>query len=252
MSCDKDSEEKPFLTDSAEISKFECVPIRDTFAGKLLKNFLEAMNSLGDEAQAIYDEKLKELSKHAEDVLVEIIRAEGAACEDDYPFRWALVHAASELKHPATLKFLRNLVFAPIPPEKSRDPHSFSTIAEETILRTTAVEGVEYLSKAGNEDAQKTLFDFLKVPSLSVKRASVQAILATVRDKGKLEKLKSALPEDERFLLEIKRVDLKAVPQIEDPQKDLKPDAKDSVKEAPPKMPERKEGENPPKTYRRA
>ena len=249
MSCDRNSEEKLVLTDSARTQNAINDPIRDNFAGRLLRNFLNVMNSFGDDAQEVYEEKLKELKKHAEDIMVEVVRAEGAADESDYPFRWALVHTASELKSPASLRFLKNLVFSPIPPEKSKDPHSFSTVAEETILRTTAVEGIENLAKMGNEEAQKTLFNFLELPSISIKRAAIQAIFATVSDEKKLEKMRSLMPREHHYLLEIKRVNVKDVPQIKEPQKDLKEGATDTKKE-PPKMPEKQECEKPPKTYR--
>jgi hypothetical protein len=49
----------------------------------------------------------------------------------------------------------------PIPPERSKNPHSFSTVAEETILRTTAIEGIKYLAADGSEAAIESLFDFL-------------------------------------------------------------------------------------------
>jgi len=250
VSCERNSEEKLELTDSARGKDVPSDPIRDNYAGRLLKNFLLAMNSVGDDAQEIYKETLEELKKYAEDILVEIARAEGATEQSDYPFRWALVHTASELRHPVALGFLRSLVLSPIPPEKSKDPHSFSTVAEETILRTTAVEGVEYLSEMGIEEAKKTLFEFLQLPSISIRRASIQAILATVHDDSKLKEMKSLNPREQQFLLSIKRVDVKDVPQIKEPQKDLKEEARDAIKKEPPKIRER-ESKTPPKTYRR-
>ncbi len=250
-SYDRVSEKSLELSDSAKAQEIQKEPVRDNFAGRLLKNFLFAMNSVGDDAEANYKEKLEELKKHSEDILVEIARAEGASMEEDYPLRWALVHAASELKHPAALRFLRNLVFSPIPPEKSKDPHSFSTVGEETILRTTAVEGVEYLSEMGVEEAKKTLFDFLELPSISIRRAAIQAIYATVKDESKLKELKSRIPKDQQYLLNIKRVEVKDVPQIKDPTKYLKEGARDAAKKVPPKVKERETTETSPKMYRR-
>src|SRR3712207_8247200 len=49
----------------------------------------------------------------------------------------------------------RSFVRTPIPLERSKDSHSFSTVAEETILRTTAVDGVEQLAAEGNDDARE-------------------------------------------------------------------------------------------------
>jgi hypothetical protein len=98
-------------------------------------------------------------------------RSQGATAiaTHDYPTRWAHVHAASELRHPAALPFLRNLILTPIPPEESPDPHSFSTVGEETILRTTAVEGIGYLAR-GRADATEMLFEALRQLTLDPTR----------------------------------------------------------------------------------
>ena len=149
----------------------------DSPGGTLLRNFFGAMSASGDDADAQYRRALTDLRKHADLVMVEIARSHSRCNERDYPTRWAHVHAASELRHPAALPFLRNLILTPIPPEESPDPHSFSTVAEETILRTTAVEGVGYLAR-DRANAVGTLFEALRQPSLSVRRAAVQSLLA--------------------------------------------------------------------------
>lgn len=196
-------------------------PLRDSEAGRLLHRFFVAMNGVGDDAQAAYEEALAALRARAEAIVAEIAHAERTVDTDDYVTRWALIHAAAELRHPAALPLLRDLVRQRIPPERSPDPHSLSTVAEETILRTTAVEGVEYLAVDGNDEAREALFGFLEQPSLSIRRASVQGILATSGGDALRGRVAALLPADQQFILDIKRVDVRAVPQIEDPTRHL-------------------------------
>ena len=215
----------------------------------LLDNFLAVMNTAGDDAQEKYERALSELRKFPEEVVIEIARAENCSNEFDYPTRWGLIHAASELKHPAALPLLNNIVTTPIPPEHSENPHSYSTVAEETILRTTAVEGVRYLAEQGNEDAIKKLFGFLEQNSLSIRRASIQAILAVKKDKATREQLASMLPADQRYLVDIKPMDVRDVQQIDNPERHLSEAGRIREKKKQPIFPEQRssdKGENQP------
>jgi len=196
-------------------------PVSNSPAGRLLRDSLNLMNDPRAEAGERRADALSEMRQRAGDVVVEIAAAEAAADRENYPLRFQLVHTAAELKRPEALPFLRQFVRTRIPPERSSDPHSYSTVAEETILRTTAVEGVEQLAAEGNNEAREALFEFLRQDSLSIRRAAVQALLATGGE-GMRRRIQQALPEQQRFLLDIRRVEPDEVPQIEDPQRHLK------------------------------
>ena len=186
-------------------------------AGTLLRNFFVAMNAAGDDADDAYRRALADLRKDADVVVVEIARSHNNCNGRDYPTRWAHVYAASELRHPAALPFLRNLVLTPIPPEESSDPHSFSTVGEETILRTTAVEGIGYLAR-DRADATDALFEALRQPSLSIRRAAVQSLLSSARGRKLRPRIAKALPDEHQFLLDLKAVDVRDVRQIKNPE----------------------------------
>lgn len=192
----------------------------DSPAGILLQNFLVAMNAVGEDAEDSYRRALADLRKRADLALVEIARAQNDCDRHDYPTRWAHVHAAAELRHPAVLPFLLDLALTPIPPEEAPDPHSYSTVAEETILRTTAVEGIGYLAKERRE-AVEALFECLKQPSVSIRRAAVQSLLKTSRGRSLRSRIANALPEDQRFLLDLKAVEVRDIPQVKRPQRHL-------------------------------
>ena len=191
------------------------------------------MNGAGDDAQVRYAAALDALRGEPEQSVLALAQAEAVCNRTDYPLRWALVYAAAQMNHDAALPYLRNLILTPIPPEQSSAPHSFSTVGKETVLRTTAIEGVGRLAVQGNEAALPALFEFLSIASISVRRASVQAILA-VNPKLR-KKAAEALPADHRFLLDIVPKDVREVPQVQNPKKHL-PDKKPANKPKPPAM----------------
>jgi hypothetical protein len=209
-------------------------PFGNNDAGNALRNFVTVMNSQGDDAEQSYARALESLRGHAKDAVPEIARVESTLREDDYPSRFALIFAASELRHPAALPWLRSVALSRIPAERSSDTHSFSTVAEETILRTTAVEGIGRLASDNNPEATEALFECLRRPSLSIRRAAVQELLQVPEARNQRDRIAAALPEDQRFLLDLRRLDVREVPQIRSPQQFLAPGAEAGGRTTPP------------------
>jgi hypothetical protein len=194
-------------------------PFNDNDASRALHDFLAAAYTQSENADEAYARALERLRSQAEAVVPEIARIEATLRESDYPTRFALILAASELHHPASLPWLRSVALSRIPAERSPDPHSFSTIAEETILRTTAVDGIGHLARNNNKEAVEALFQCLSTPSLSMHRAAVQQLLQA--PDVPRDRIVSALPQDQHFLLDLRRIDVREAPQIRDPQRTL-------------------------------
>jgi hypothetical protein len=99
------------------------------------------------------------------------------------------------------------------------------------------VEGIGRLARQGNKHAFDALFDFLSIPSLSIRRAAVQAILA--RGQRLRKKVAERLPPEQRYLLNIKPKKVSQVPQIDHPERNLRRrQPLDSSKPTPPVLPE--------------
>lgn len=194
-------------------------PFNDNDASRALHDFLAAAYTQSDEGDEAYKRALERLRSQAEAVVPELSRIEATLRETDYPTRFALILAASELRHPAALSWLRTVALSRIPAERSSDPHSFSTVAEETILRTMAVDGIGNLARDNNGDAVEVLFQCLGTPSLSIHRAAVQQLLQSPNVSR--ERIVSALPEDQHFLLDLRRIDVREAPQIRNPQQTI-------------------------------
>ncbi len=196
----------------------------DSRVGAQLKNALESMNSMGEEAEDRFQEALKQLRENPEEVLLEITEAFNCNClPDDYPTKWGMVYLVTQLKHKSAYHFLKRLIKKPIPAERSKHPHSFSTVAEETVLRTTAIEALGYFMDKNQKDTQQLLLDVFRSGSLSMIRASAQTLAAA----GYLDEMKDdiqkCLPEDYRYLLKIRPSKVQDVEQIKDPERHLKP-----------------------------
>ncbi len=185
-----------------------------------LNNFIKAMNAAGDDADSNYQAALRDLLRNSDEVMVAIAERFGACSDRDFPHRRALVYAAAQLQSPVSLPFLRSLVLSPIPPEQSPAPHSFSTVGQETILRTTAVEAVGFLARKRRGKALDALFEFLAISSISIRRAAVQSLLAV--DKRLRNRIAECLPKDARYLLDIVPKKVRDVPQIKNPKRHLR------------------------------
>ena len=213
------------------------LPVEMSPAALLLSDLLAAMSSLGTDAEDEYRRLLEVTRKQATEIVIEIVRREAKCAALDYSTRWGLIFSASELKHPAALPYLSSLVLTPLPPETSRNPHSLSVVGEETVLRTTAIDGVGHLAAAGRKEALEALLSFLAIPSLSIRRAAVQAILGTPGGGRLRKRVAESLPREQRFLLDLRRPEVRDVPQIRNPEKNLSDAGRRSRKEGPADLP---------------
>lgn len=208
--------------------------IASTPNGQRLRRLLEAIEDFGDDAEAYYEEALAETREHAVGVLFEIARALGNCHDDDYPMRWSLTYAAATIATEKALPLLANIAQTPIPEEDSQDSHSFSTVEEETIIRTTAVDGISELAREGVDGATDVLFELLDSPSFSIRRAAVVGLKESPRGEEWVERIADCLPDEERFLLELKRADVRKVEQISDPTRHLSESGREDAKAEPP------------------
>ena len=188
--------------------------------GELVRQVLVTMNASGEDADAAYQRSVAAMREHSVEAVIEIARLECMCLATDYAARSALVYAACELEHRAALPLLKSVVLTPIPPEEIADPHA-SIVAEETIIRTTAVDGVVTLARRGDKNAIDLLFDFLDVPSISIRRAAVQGLLASPQGDDLRGRIAECLTKDQRFLLDLKKLDVRKASQIDDPQRHL-------------------------------
>jgi hypothetical protein len=213
------SSDTPFLAspDTLEIRQaehpFSFRSSKDEKLNALVVEAINRMGGVGDDAEENYRRALSSLTKRGPGVLDVIVAEYEDLPEDCYLDRWSLVQLLVELRYPEAVKPLNRIIAARIPGEKIKKSHDMSTVAEEVMIRTTAVEGLVRLSADDVADARDALLKHAANRTFSIRRACVQGLMQTGTDDDK-RKLRRLLKErKEEGLLKIKRVDVGSVPQ---------------------------------------
>jgi hypothetical protein len=193
---------------------------------------LAAMSASGPGAEAGYQASLSALAEDAPAVVQALSDRYANAPEDEYVDRWAMVNLLADVRQPQALTALEAIVSTPIPPEHNPGMVIHSTVSEEVIIRTTAIEGITRLASQGADGALEALRNQMANKTFSIRRAAIQGYLEAAGDDAR-DQLRSELPESDHFILDLRREDVRNVPQ---PRPEQAPsDAADLV--PPPRIP---------------
>jgi hypothetical protein len=148
---------------------------------------LAAMTGAGADADKNYQRTIHELG---DDAFIDVVlKTLDALAEDEYQERWALIQLAIDLEHPAAGNYLVQFVRRDIPPERSKDPvHGVSTVTEEVILRTTAIEGLARLFHHDYDSSDALLEIVSSAEYIALRRASWFALI----DGGRVDAIERA------------------------------------------------------------
>ncbi|MET0981702.1 MAG: hypothetical protein ABWY02_06350 [Telluria sp.] len=188
-------------------------------AGRL-RDMLAGMYAHGDDADERYSSAVEALRDQPEQTMVAIAAEYGSAAAD-YPKRRALVAAAGTLAHEHALPFLASVALSDIPQEGAADPHSFSTVQEETIIRMAAVEGIAAHAAKGDGRAIELLLRCVASPSFSVRRAAVTGLIESPHAAGLRSELEQMVPKEQHFIFDLKKVHVRDATQVQDPRRHL-------------------------------
>jgi hypothetical protein len=175
---------------------------------------INLMGGAGEAAEACYQKALDGLARSAREVVAALAAEYDALPEDQYLDRWSLVQLMAELRNEGALDFIDRRLSAALPEERSADPHGFSSLAEEIMILTTAVEAATRMAADGNERALGILMRHATPENFSVRRAAIQGYLAHGGSDA-YDALKHRLPERDHHILDIRRVDVRDVHQAE-------------------------------------
>ncbi len=149
------------------------------------------------------------------------------------------------------LPLLFSIIETPLPSEPQPPSHGFSIVGEETILRTTAIEGIGHLADEGDDAVLDALFRAIRQPSISIRRAAIQALLHTKGGKMLRQRITACLPPEQYFLLDLVTPRVTEVSQVTEPEHFLSEEARQSRSVEAPNLPETKSSlqqEYPPRS----
>ena len=185
---------------------------RDRELNSKIVEAISRMGGAGPRAEEEYQQSIQGLRALAEKVVPVIVDEYKVLSETHYLDRWSLVQLLGELEHPSALPALDEIVGSPLPDEKSKVVHEYSTRAKELMIRTTAIEAIKRIAGQKDEKAKELLLKQTQHTEFSVRRAAIQSYLEVGgSDAG--EKLGEMLPDEDRWLLQIRRTDVRGVPQ---------------------------------------
>jgi HEAT repeat protein len=185
----------------------------DKKLNSMIVETINAMGAFGDDADKNYQKLVRQLRENDNAVSV-LVDEYTSIDESQYLDKWSVIELLGEVGNEKALDFLDKITSEKLPREKSKDPHSFSTVGEEVMLRTTSIDGISKLASRGNKRAVSSLLKHIQNENFSVKRAAVQAFVE-VGGKDALEILRKELPKEFHHILEIHRTDVRKVPQAE-------------------------------------
>jgi multimeric flavodoxin WrbA len=204
------------VEDSLEInvvsSPFKFESSKDLDLNSRIINTINLMGGIGPLADDKYQQSIQELRGLSKRVVPAIVNEYKAQTQTSYLNRWSLVHMLGELGDPDALPALDEIINSPIPDERSKVIHEYSTRAEELMIRTTAVESIYSIAVKGDEEAQELLLKHAQHSEFSIRRAAIQSYI-DIGGTNARKKLEEILSEKDRELLEIRRVDVRKVPQ---------------------------------------
>lgn len=194
------------------VSPFQFNGIEENISERI-RNAVNKMGAVGDDAEKNYQAALDSIKPNAQKIIEAIRKELEVIPTDRYLDKWSLIQLLAELRDPASLPLLDKILSKPLPKELYKDPHKRSSLRQETINLTTAVEAITRIASKENKDALQLLFKHAKHESLSVRRASIQGVIE-YGDQNAREKLKEILSKNDYYLLDIKKTNIEKVPQI--------------------------------------
>jgi hypothetical protein len=176
---------------------------------QLYRTLMEALATMtggGPDADENYQRTIRELRD--DDTFIDVVlKTLDALEEDEYQERWALIQLAIDLEQPAAGDYLVEFVRRDIPPERSKDPvHGVSTVTEEVILRTTAIEGLARLFRHDYDSSDALLEIVSSAEYVALRRASWFALIDNGRDDA-VERARETLRDgDYGWIADLKRI----------------------------------------------
>lgn len=207
--------DNPELRDELNIRERRTLPdvSGDDRLYRRLTDTVAAMTASGPNADEVYQEALRQ-QQDDEEFANLVLKTLDTLEESAYIERWALIQLAIDLKHPVVAEYLADFVRRPIPEEQSEDPgHGLSTVTEEVILRTTAIEGLARLL-ARDVDTTETLMETIaNADYVAMRRAAWFALVENGGDDA-VERARSILDErGDGWIAQLRRIPVQEATQ---------------------------------------
>lgn len=183
--------------------------------GRILDTLVVALSNDSKNSSVILDK----LKSNPQACVEELTDAFTKLPESAYNTKWLIVYCISQFELPEFIKLLSRIAKSEVPSEKSKNVHLFSTVAEETAIRLTAIEGIKSIAQKKYKEAEIELFDLLRSKYLTLNIASCQSLIEI--NKENKTKILEILPKEKQFITDIIRKDVKEITFIKNAEQEM-------------------------------
>ena len=189
-------------------------PKRDRQATEIEGHLVAALGHLqrGKETgEAAYREELDWLREHPDDIRTGI-ETVGRSAPDDIELQWNLHYVAAGIESPELAPMLVDSATRDLP-EITADTPCESVDEARVLVAIMAVEGLEGIGSKDPDTAAEALAEVIeRQTNIAVRTAAVQALLSIRGNSA--EEIGRLLPDDQRFLLQVRRAAIDQVTAI--------------------------------------
>jgi hypothetical protein len=183
-----------------------------------IAEFIQAIQYSSSETEDPYVKALSQLRRYPDNAARQIEAAYRAVPGEKIPARKLLLLSAVALAHKSMLPLLIEVANEPV---SGQTWHDGGRAAEESMLRMMAVDGIDAISLTGDTDAADALLSLASSSDRAVQASAVVALKYAPAHSAHYDKLRSVLPPDRLYLLDVVRANVRDIPQIRDPRKHL-------------------------------
>jgi hypothetical protein len=180
-------------------------PFGESTTEWLFSMAMRSMHSVNDQGRDTYLRCIAALRERSEELLATLNQIEDRIPVGSHEFEWGLHYILAELENPILMPKLIATAVRKVA-ERNQDMQGCERPEDmQVLVQIMAVEAIDRLIKHDRQQAIQALLEVVKAqPHFAIRRPGVQAIIEA--DPSQIEVLQELLPENQRFMLDLKRV----------------------------------------------
>lgn len=180
---------------------------------KKIVSYMNQIEMIGEDSEVKIQAYLNEMKEKPVEFTKSLIDGYKKMPRQMYTERWYAIHTIGELSDASSYEYLLQVTMEKMPQEGSEDTHHFSTVKEETLIKTAAISGIGNLSAQGNKSAETYLLQVASTSTdLNILRSSIGAYLkGEEQSVEKVDRLKKVVDKQYHDLITYKTTDVSTI-----------------------------------------
>lgn len=199
--------EEPPPVPPKEVQTTDPIHFPETPEGVAVVNHINAVYSVGPDAEANYQASLNVLRSKMKETVNILSTAYNESDKRFYGDRWVLVQTLADLRGTEALDSLTKIANEELPERTTLYDHEISPYEEETVIKITALRGLANLS-IQDDNAAKTLATFFNHKDANIRLQAMNLLAQAIREANEERRrtLLQLLPKDYVFVPDLSNI----------------------------------------------